>query len=645
MLATRSASLGVWDWDIVRNKLVWDDAMYRIYGVSPEQFSGAYEAWESSVHPDDRERATAELQQALSGEREFHTEFRVVWPDKSVRYISANAVVLRDEKNRAIQMLGINADITERRHAEQELKQARVDAEAASRAKSEFVANMSHEIRTPLNAVLGMTDLALDTPLNSEQRSYLNAARLSATQLLTLINDILDFSRIEAGKLEIHTEPFPLREILELWVAPFELRAREKGLRLELRVFPHIPSVLVGDVLRLRQVLVNLIGNALKFTEHGEIIVAVDPDPAIPPSDAQATPAPLVPLQFSVTDTGVGIPHDKQEAIFESFTQGDNSITRTYGGTGLGLAISKRLVNLMGGRLWVGSEPGRGSRFYFTVSMRAAEPGTVVPAALVSPTSTSIPDVPARPLRVLVAEDNPVNAELLTTLLRRFGHAAEVASNGHEAVAALERDAFDLVFMDLQMPGLDGIKATATIRQREHGSNRHTPIIAVTAHALEGTRELCLGAGMDDYLSKPIQRQELFAAMKRCLPDISHERESSQPVLAVNRILHQVNGDTQAARTLIMLFFETTPPLLAELRAALAAGDAERLARAAHTLKGSVTQLGHAPSREATLSLEAIARSTRLKGATRALSRLEMRVAEFTAELRDLLATLPEEQN
>jgi CheY-like chemotaxis protein len=487
-----------------------------------------------------------------------------------------------------------------------------------------------------------MTDLALDTSLNSEQRSYLNAARQSATQLLTLINDILDFSRIEAGKLEIHPEPFPLREILELWIAPFALRAREKGLRLDLRVHPHIPSLLVGDVLRLRQVLVNLIGNALKFTEQGEIIIAVDPDPAVSPVDIPS-PDQLIPLQFSVADTGVGIPYDQQEAIFESFTQGDNSITRNYGGTGLGLAISKRLVNLMGGRLWVGSEPRRGSRFYFTVAMRAAAPGTVVPAALISPSSTSIPDALSRPLRVLVAEDNPVNAELLTTLLRRFGHAAEVAPNGHEALAALERDAFDLVFMDLQMPGLDGIKATASIRQRERGSNRHTPIIAVTAHALEGTREMCLGAGMDDYLSKPIQRQELFAAMERCLPGIAHEGETSPPVLAVNRILQQVNGDTQAARTLITLFLETTPPLLAELRAALAAGDSERLARAAHTLKGSVTQLGDAPSREATLSLESIARSTSLKGATRALSRLEMRVAEFTAKLRDLLATLPED--
>ena len=639
MLATRAANLGVWDWDVVDNKLVWDDAMYRIYGVAPTQFSGAYEAWESCVHPDDKQRATDELQQALRGEREFHTEFRVVWPDNSVRFITANAVVLRDSQGRATQMLGINADVTERRRAEQELEQARFAAEAASRAKSEFVANMSHEIRTPLNAVLGMTELALDTPLNSEQRGYLNASQQSATQLLTLINDILDFSRIEAGKLEINPEPFPLREILELWIAPFLLRAREKGLRLELRVDPHLPALLVGDVLRLRQVLVNLLGNALKFTAHGEILIAVDPDPAGPPSNPDS-PSPLIPLQFSVTDTGIGIPHDKQEAIFEAFTQADNSITRTYGGTGLGLAISRRLVTLMGGRLWVESEPGRGSRFCFTVAMRAAAPGTVVPAGIVPPSPAALPDLPSRSLRVLVAEDNPVNAELLTTLLRRFGHSAEVAVNGHEAVAALDNETFDLVFMDLQMPGLDGLQATANIRQRERGSNRHTPIIAVTAHALEGMREMCLAAGMDDYLSKPIQRPELFAAMERCLPGAAREREPASPVHAANRILQQVDGDTAAARKLLSLFFETTPPLLAELRAALAAGDAERLARAAHTLKGSVTLLGDAPSREATLNLELAARSPLLKGANRSLARLEMRVAELTADLEKFLSTL-----
>jgi signal transduction histidine kinase/ActR/RegA family two-component response regulator len=441
--------------------------------------------------PDDSAGAAAELPIWVEGQLEGQLVVSGGGPSSAdrlqqLRILAAEAATMLEERRF-------------RARSEKALKQARFQAEAANRAKSLLLANMSHEIRTPMTGVLGFADLLSSTPLAPRQREYVEMIRSSGKALLTLINDILDFSKVEAGKLTIEKAPFDVRHIVEQSVGLLAVQAAEKHLRLYFHVDPSTPAFVLGDSVRVRQVLVNLVGNAVKFTAAGEVSLAVS---AVPHDNGR------VRLSFVVRDTGPGIPLEDQDRIFESFSQVDASTTRKYGGTGLGLAISKLLAAEMGGVLRLESRPGCGAAFFFTIPADVAENQ----AATLPSEERRLGDLPR--LRIAVAEDNPVNRMLARAMLERLGYQADMAEDGSELLDRMRSESYDVILMDMHMPGMDGLEATRRIR-RDWPADRQPRIVAMTAAAFPEDRARCLAAGMDDYVAKPVGSEELARVLRR----------------------------------------------------------------------------------------------------------------------------------
>ncbi len=479
--------------------------------------------WYRQIHPEDKDRWSIEAAQFFLTGEPLRSVYRVIARDGRVVWFQCEAKMVRRKDGRPWFIHGVGFDVTEIKVAQQSLETLLEAAQAAVRTRNEFLANMSHEIRTPINGIMGMTLLALQTELNAEQMSYLRTVSGSADSLLEIVNDILDFSKIESHKLELEILEFDPRQCVQEAMRQLELRAREKGLELSSRVASGMPERLAGDPRRLRQVLMQVVGNAIKFTEAGEVALWVE---------EEAGPADQVRLHFQVKDTGIGISREKLETIFAAFHQADGSSTRKYGGTGLGLAIASRLVQLMGGRFSVESELGVGSTFHFTLGFGvAAAPSKAAEAGAAAQSQVAADAGDPRVLHILLAEDNPVNRKVAVGLLQKRGHRVHTAENGLEALLALETGSFDVVLMDIQMPEMDGLQTTVAIREAERASGAHLPIIAMTAHAMKGDREICLAAGMDAYITKPIMPKELFAKLQEVVPIPAESPAASSGVL------------------------------------------------------------------------------------------------------------------
>jgi PAS domain S-box-containing protein len=773
------------------------------------------------IHPDDREAVALAWSKALEVGDGFQVEFRLrESATGAYRWHLGRALPVRDYHGTILRWLGTSTDIDDQKRAEanlgqgraeledrvrtrtDELRRARDAAQAATEAKSAFLATMSHEIRTPMNGIIGMTDLVLETELNPQQREYLGIVKASGDALLTVINDILDFSKIEAGKLDLDHHEFDLRDTVGDALKVLALRAHEKGLELAYHVAADVPDVVVGDSSRLRQVLVNLAGNGIKFTELGEVVVEVkrattddteNTDKKHSHSLSVSSVSSVVELHFKVRDSGIGIAPEKQALVFEPFTQADNSTSRRYGGTGLGLAICMQLVRLMGGRMWLESELGVGSTFHFSVLLQPAETAPPIrklgaaarlrdlPVLIVDDNPTNrriladlavnwgmVPSVavdgeeglkllrqaarhrrsfglvlldsempgmdgctlaetirndahlhrttlvmltsalggqtarcralgmpclqkpvkhsdlreavtlalqgsregttsvrPSRPnapvvlpsLRVLLAEDNQVNQKLAVRLLESRGHKVTVAPDGLEAVARWERQPFDVVLMDLQMPRMGGLEATAVIRSREAGTLRRTPIIALTANAMKGDRERCVAGGMDGYVAKPIQADELFRVMAENLPndvwesstrETVYDRQAppildsrrdgrEEPLIDEKALWHRLGGDRQLLAELLDLFQQQTPELLAEIDEGLHHRDSIRLKKGAHTLKGSIGAFSTGPAYLAVQELESAGRDVRWDGVAEQRSRLDVEIPRLVTALERMI--------
>ncbi|MDP9486708.1 MAG: response regulator, partial [Actinomycetota bacterium] len=550
-LVVEGSNDGIYDWDLMEGDIFWNDRLFQILGLSPQAFTPTLDAFLELIRPEDREEFSERLAAHLEGGEEFEVEFGVRHASGEYRTCVTRGKAQRDENGRPFRMAGTLTDITERKRAEEEirrlneslenrveertaqlqdavfeleragenLRRAKEEAESANRAKSEFLANMSHEIRTPMNGVIGMTDLLLDTPLSEEQREYAGTIRLSGEGLLTVINDILDFSKIEAGEMRLETINFDLRTVVEDAVALLAERAREKGLELASLVDYDVPTALEGDPGRIRQILTNLVGNAIKFTEAGEVVLRaelVEEDPE------WAT------VRISVRDTGIGMSEEQQGRIFESFSQADASTTRRYGGTGLGLTISRQLVHLMDGEIGLESEPGVGSTFFFTLPLRKQPDNTrSAPASLAD----------LKELRVLIVDDNETNRRILREQTLSWGMRSGEAEDGVAALrelrtAAREGAPYDVAILDMQMPGMDGIELARRINADPAVSSTH--LVLCTSIGRRGDGEAARQAEIEAYLTKPVRQSELYDAIATLMGIPAGGRAARAPLVTPN---------------------------------------------------------------------------------------------------------------
>jgi two-component system sensor histidine kinase/response regulator len=566
-------------------------------------------SWAEAIHPEDAEKAHVLFARQIEGEA-IESEYRIRTPGGQEKWIRDRAFPICDEAGRLTRIVGIAEDITEAKRYENDLIHAWEQAEAANRAKSRFLANMSHEIRTPMNGVIGMLQLLLATSLTSEQQRYVKVAQESGRTLLALIDDILDLSKIEARKVTLENLSFNLRETIDGVIQLLRVQAAAKGLDFRARVAPDISQLLCGDQRRLRQVLINLAGNAIKFTERGHVTLE---------AAREREPNGIATIRFAITDTGIGIPPDQAARLFSPFTQADDSTTRKYGGTGLGLAICKQLVEMMGGTIGVESQEGHGSTFWFTATFELGRANLPAPANE-SPTLQRA--LPVSKPRILVAEDNATNREVALAQLDKLGYQADAVPNGAEAVQAVERGIYGLVLMDCEMPVMDGYEATRMIRR---STRPNLPVIAITADAMSGDRERCLREGMNDYLAKPVELEKLAEVLAKWLsvkadaagssasPDNAGSKAEAQakPAFDETALLRRLMGDRKLAGMVLQGFLDNAPSQLQNLQQRLNEADSAGARAQAHTLKGSAATVAAEELRAIALAMERAAAVSR----------------------------------
>ena len=598
-----------------------------VWGRSCESVYRDPMSWQEAIHPDDVDRARVLIAMQLRGEL-VEAEYRILTPNGQEKHIRTKTSPIRDQAGQLIRIVGIAEDITERKHSEEELIHAWEGADAANQAKSRFLANMSHEIRTPMNGVLGMVQLLLGTELTPEQRRYATVALTSGRTMLSLIADILDLSKIEARKIVIENRCFNLRQTIEEVIQLLGVQASAKGLRIHSRVSPEIPQFLKGDASRLRQILTNLVANAIKFTERGEVSL----DAAL---DGKA--ARMATVRFTITDTGIGIRLDQSAALFSPFVQADESTTRKYGGTGLGLAISKQLAELMGGSIGVDSREGQGSSFWFTAVFEVAAPSQKLPASEPRDQRLSAPAGPTRTVRearILLAEDNATNRDVGLAQLQKLGYKATAVTNGAQAVQAVIEGNFDLVLMDCEMPVMDGFEATRRIRASIHPA---IPIIAVTADAMPADRDRCLREGMNDYISKPVELDRLEEVLAKWLaasgPADAVRVHGQHTVFDVEGLLRRLRGDRELASITLKGFLQDVPSQLNNLRMRLDESDARGLRLQAHALKGAAGTVAAEGLRAIALEMERTAAAGQLEPCGELLPRAIEEFARFRTTL------------